>query len=475
MKLSIIQSRMKIADFVFNRDTVLKNLKKVTSEIVVFPEYDLGSMGGLDLILDEKAHNLQNKFYEEIAENVKDQYVFVGDVLIHEGDFVEPDEFGFYNILGKKVYVSDDFENDVNCDLYILSKNRYYAMNSIKEFMDSIETFCDFVYVNGVGMSDQNIYYGGSFAKNLKNELVFQADLCKETVAEIDFTKPVEPVFKPFEQEVIEVTTFALKEYCENTGFKKVVLGLSGGVDSALTAVLAVKALGNENVLGVLMPSMYSSKGSVDDSLKLAKNLGIKTITYPISHLFDEFLNDIADGKKQDLAEENLQARLRGMILMFISNRENYLLLSTGNKSEAAVGYGTLYGDLCGGLNLISDLTKTNIYKVCDYLNSKENLIPQEIIDKVPSAELAPNQKDSDSLPDYEILDDIISMYFERNLSIDEMAKKYNRNVVKSTVKKFHHATFKRKQCCLGVRLTEKSFLKGIYLPITHKLYITKQ
>lgn len=466
---------MKIADFVFNRDTVLKNLKKVTSEIVVFPEYDLGSMGGLDLILDEKAHNLQNKFYEEIAENVKDQYVFVGDVLIHEGDFVEPDEFGFYNILGKKVYVSDDFENDVNCDLYILSKNRYYAMNSIKEFMDSIETFCDFVYVNGVGMSDQNIYYGGSFAKNLKNELVFQADLCKETVAEIDFTKPVEPVFKPFEQEVIEVTTFALKEYCENTGFKKVVLGLSGGVDSALTAVLAVKALGNENVLGVLMPSMYSSKGSVDDSLKLAKNLGIKTITYPISHLFDEFLNDIADGKKQDLAEENLQARLRGMILMFISNRENYLLLSTGNKSEAAVGYGTLYGDLCGGLNLISDLTKTNIYKVCDYLNSKENLIPQEIIDKVPSAELAPNQKDSDSLPDYEILDDIISMYFERNLSIDEMAKKYNRNVVKSTVKKFHHATFKRKQCCLGVRLTEKSFLKGIYLPITHKLYITKQ
>ena len=475
MKLSIVQSRMKIADFVFNRDTVLKNLKKISSEIVVFPEYDLGSMGGMDLILDEKAHNLQNKFYEEIAEKVKDQYVFVGDVLIHNGDFVEPDEFGFYNILGKKVYVSDSFENDISCDLYILAKNRYYAMNSIKEFMESIETFCDFVYVNGIGMSDQNIYYGGSFAKNIKNELVFQADICTEIVQEIDFTKSITPIFKPFEQEVIDVTTYALREYCENTGFKKVILGISGGIDSALTAVLAVKALGSENVLGVMMPAMYSSRGSIKDSVRLAQNISMYTVTYPITKIFNEFINNFGGKKKQDLAEENLQARIRGMILMFISNREHYLLLSTGNKSEAAVGYGTLYGDLCGGFNLISDLTKTNIYKIAKYINSKENLIPLEIMYKIPTAELAPGQKDTDSLPDYEILDDIISMYFEKNLSIDEMAKKYNRNVVKSTVKKFHNAQFKRKQCCLGVRLTEKSFLKGIYLPITHKLYITKQ
>ena len=476
MKLSICQTRMKLADFEFNLKTVLENLKKVDGDIVVFPEYDLGSMGGLDLILDEKASNLQKHFYEEIAKKVTEQYVFVGDVLIHDGDFIEPDEAGFYFILGKKIYVSDAFENDVNCDLYILANNRYYAMNSIKEFVDNVETYCDLVYINGVGMSDQNIWCGASFAKNVKNEVVFQAPLCKEIVSDIDFTKKIKPKFDDTEEEVVKITTFALKEYCENTGFKKVILGLSGGIDSALTAVLAVKALGKNNVLGVLMPSMYSSKGSVDDSLKLAKNLGIETRTCPIKPLFDEFITDIADKKyKGDLAEENLQSRIRGMILMFFSNREGYLLLSTGNKSEAAVGYGTLYGDLCGGLNLICDLTKTYVYRVSEFINREKEVIPWEIMEKEPSAELRPNPKDSDSLPDYDVLDDIISMYFEQNLSIDEMAKKYDRDLVKSTIKKFHHAQFKRKQNCLGIRLTEKSFTKGIYLPIVHKLYISNK
>ena len=471
MKITVVQSRFKVADFAFNLKQVFEKLEKIQTEIIIFPQYDLVNCGGKDLILDERAGKREGDFYEKIAARVGEKYLFIGDVLFHSGEFVEPDEYGLYDINGKKVYVSDTFEDDVECDLYILAHNRYYAMYSIEEFMDSIEPHCDFVCVNGVGMADENIYCGASFAKNADGKLVYQAPLCKESVETINFSKPIEPHFEPVEQQIIDVITFALREYCENTGFKKVTLGLSGGIDSAHTATLAVAAIGKENVFGVLMPSMFSSQGSIDDALALANNLGIKTTTHQITPLFDEFISDIAKVRKNDLAEENLQARLRGLILMFYSNRENYLLLSTGNKSEAAMGYGTLYGDLCGGLNLICDLTKTNVYKVANYINRNGEIIPQATIDKAPSAELRPNQKDQDSLPEYAILDDIIEMYLEQNMQIDEIAKKYNRDLVKDTVRRIHRAQFKRKQCCLGVRLTEKSFLNGINLPIVQGLY----
>lgn len=471
MDITVVQSRLKVADFAFNLKSVLDKLEKVKTDVVVFPQYDLVNSGGKDLILDERAGKREGDFYEKIAARVGEKYVFIGDVLIHSGEFVEPDESGMYDINGKKVYVSDTFEDDIECDLYILAHNRYYAMNTLEDFIASVDNHCDFIFVNGVGMADQNIFCGGSFAKSASNELVFHAPLCEEYIAKIDFSKQAVPVFEPVEQQIIKVTTFALREYCENTGFKKIILGLSGGIDSALTAALAVMALGKENVFGVLMPSMFSSQGSIDDSLALAKNLGIKTVTHPITPLFDEFIADIAKIRKQDLAEENLQARLRGLILMFYSNRENYLLLSTGNKSEAAMGYGTLYGDLCGGLNLIADLTKTNVYKVSNYINRNGVVIPVEIIDKAPSAELRPNQKDQDSLPEYAVLDDIIEMYLEQNLSIDEIGKKYDRNLVKDTVRRIYRAQFKRKQCCLGVRLTERSFLSGIKIPIVQGLY----
>lgn len=471
MKITVVQSRFKTADFAFNLKQVFENLEKIQTEIIVFPQYDLTNCGGKDLILDERAGKREGDFFEKIAARVGEKYVFIGDLLYHSGEFVEPDEFGMYNIKGKKVYVSDKFEDDIECDLYILAHNRYYAINSVEEFMDSIQPHCNFIYVNGVGMADESIYYGASFAKNADGKLVYQAPLCEESIEIIDFAKPVTPNNAPIEQQIIDVITFALREYCENTGFKKVVLGLSGGIDSALTAALAVEAIGKKNVLGILMPSMYSSQGSIDDSLALAKNLGIKTITHPITPLFDEFISDIAKVRKNDLAEENLQARLRGLILMFYSNRENYLLLSTGNKSEAAMGYGTLYGDLCGGLNLICDLTKTNVYMVSNYINKDGIVIPQEIIDKAPSAELHPGQKDQDTLPEYAVLDDIIEMYLEQNLQIDDIAKKYNRDLVKETVRRIYRAQFKRKQSCLGVRLTEKSFTKGINLPVVQKLY----
>ena len=467
MKINLAQVKFKTADFNFNFNRIVDNIND-ECDLNIFPQADLVDLGAKDLVLDENCVNSQVDFYNKLAEKNYKTSILVGDVLIKDG-VVLVSEDGYFDISGKRVFVSDSFIEDVDCDLYVLSKNRYYAMNSERDFYESIDVKTEFVYVNALGIADENVFAGGSFAKNKLNQLVIKMPLCEEKSQVLNFSDNKEYCDELKEAEVFKVITFALKEYCENTGFKKVILGLSGGIDSALTAVLAVEALGADNVLGVLMPSMYSSEGSVNDSLKLAKNLGIKTIKEPITPLFNAFM----DGRErvQDLAEENLQARLRGLILMFYSNRENSLLLSTGNKSEAAMGFGTLYGDLAGGYNLICDLTKTNVYKLSNYINRDSEIIPQVIIDKAPSAELHPGQKDQDRLPEYEVLDDIIEMYVEKNVPLDEIYQKYDKNIVDETVRKIYRMQFKRHQCCLGVRLTEKAFFNGVNLPIVQKFY----
>ena len=465
MKIVLAQTRLKTADFNYNFKSIKDKIND-DCDLIVFPCADIEDMGGKDLILDEDCRKAQIKFYDDTASLQSKPALLIGDILVRNGE-VEVSNDGYFEICGKKVFVSDTYIEDVECDLYVLAKNRYFAMNTYKDFVESIEPDCDFIYVNAVGMADENIYAGGSFAKNSKKELVLQAPVCEECVSGVDFHKSVDFNDEPMEEQVLKVTTFALREYCENTGFKKVVLGLSGGIDSALTAALAVKALGAENVLGILMPSMFSSEGSITDSLKLAENLGINTIKEPITPLFDAFMKDRE--RLHDLAEENLQARLRALILMFYSNRENRLLLSTGNKSESAMGFGTLYGDLAGGLNLICDLTKTNVYKLSNYLNRDKEIIPQAIIDKAPSAELHPGQKDQDRLPEYAVLDDIIEMYIEQNKAVEEIYVKYDKSIVDKTIKTIYRMQFKRHQGCLGVRLTERSFCNGVNLPVVQK------
>lgn len=467
MKISLAQIKFKTADFEFNYKNIVENIK-TNCDLIIFPQADIEETGGKDLVLDEKCRTCQYEFYQKIADKNFPVSILIGDILIRNGE-IEVSEDGFFDICGEKVYVSDTFLDDVECDLYVLAKNRYFAMNTYKDFVESIDVKYDFVFVSAIGIADENVYAGGSFAKNSDNGLVLQMPFCREDIDTVDFSRVVEFTNEPMEAQVLSVTTFALKEYCENTGFKKVVLGLSGGIDSALTAALAVKALGSENVLGILMPSMFSSEGSVTDSLKLAENLGIETVTEPITPLFDKFMTERS--RKHDLAEENLQARLRGLILMFYSNRDNYLLLSTGNKSESAMGFGTLYGDLAGGYNLICDLTKTNVYKLSNYINRDEEIIPREIIDKAPSAELHPGQKDQDRLPEYEVLDDIIEMYTEENKPFEEIYAKYDKSLVDDVVKKIYRMQFKRHQCCLGVRLTERSFCNGLNMPVVQKFY----
>jgi len=463
MKISVAQIKLKTANFEFNSENILKYTEKAEGDLIIFPRADLGALGGKDLIYDESELKKEAEMYEKIAGKNLTKTVLIGNILIKDGAV---EEVGFFEAGGKKIYVSDSYIPDVDCDLYILAQNKYFAMNTYDDFVESIDTNRDFVYINALGMADENIFAGGSFVKNRNNELVCKLPVCEEVVAEPDFGIPVE--FKPENtmESIYKVITFALGEYCENTGFKRVVLGLSGGIDSALTAALASQALGKENVLGILMPSMYSSEGSVTDSLKLARNLGIKTVKHPITPLFDNFMERVAHERLHDLAEENLQARLRALILMFFSNRCNCLLLSTGNKSEASMGYGTLYGDLAGGYNLICDLTKTNVYKLSNYINRNGEIIPQEIIDKAPSAELHPNQKDQDSLPEYAVLDDIIEMYVENLCPPEKIYEKYDRTLVDDTVRKIYKAQFKRKQCCLGVRLTERSFTNGVSYPV---------
>ncbi len=470
MKTALAQIRLKTADFKFNYEQIIKHIENTDCDLIVFPECDIQELGGKDLAFDEKCLKEQANLYELIADKKYKKAILLGDVLIYQGEILVSED-GFFNIFDKTIYVDSIYRDDVICDLYVLAKNRYFVKDTYYTFVDSINTRNDFIFVNSVCMADQNIYAGGSFAKNRENELVAHLPVCEEYCQLIDFETPILFNEAPVEELFYKVTTYALKEYCENTGIKKVILGLSGGIDSALVAALAADAIGAENVLGIMMPSMYSSEGSVSDSIELAQNLGIKTEKHSITPLFEKFMAEIALDKKGDLAEENLQARLRALILMFFSNRDGRLLLCTSNKSESAMGFGTLYGDLAGGLNIISDLTKTNVYKLSNYINRNCEIIPQAIIDKAPSAELHPGQTDQDRLPPYEILDDIIEMYLEQNKSFDEIYAKHNKEIVDEVVRKIYRFQFKRKQCCLGVRLTERAFCAGVDLPIMQRFY----
>ena len=267
------------------------------------------------------------------------------------------------------------------------------------------------------------------------------------------------------------------RDYVRKCGFRKVVVGLSGGVDSALVAAIAADALGRESVTGVAMPGPYSSEGSIRDAKKLAENLGIKFEMIPITETFESYKQDLAktfSGLPQDATEENLQARIRGNLLMALSNKFGSMVLSTGNKSEMAVGYCTLYGDMAGGLAVISDVPKTVVYKLSKFVNRERELIPRETIEKPPSAELRPNQRDQDTLPDYEILDRILKAYVEDVLSPKEIADHfgYPLELVQSVALKVDQNEYKRKQAPPGLKLTSKAFSVGRRFPLAQKFSV---
>ena len=273
--------------------------------------------------------------------------------------------------------------------------------------------------------------------------------------------------------EVYQALVLGTRDYIHKNGFEKVVIGLSGGVDSAIVATIAVDALGKDNVIGISMPSRYSSTGSVTDTQKLTQNLGIKLKSISIEKPFHAYLETLTEsfaGAKPDSAEENLQARVRGNLLMALSNKFGWLVLTTGNKSEMATGYTTLYGDMAGGFAVIKDVPKTLVYKITKYRNAQAgfDLIPAAIIDKPPSAELRPDQKDSDSLPEYEILDSILTAYVEDDKSVDQIvALGFDKAVVQKTAKLVDRSEYKRRQAPPGVKITSRAFGRDRRLPLT--------
>jgi NAD+ synthase/NAD+ synthase (glutamine-hydrolysing) len=330
--------------------------------------------------------------------------------------------------------------------------------------------------INQVGANDDLIFDGRSAAFDAEGRLFarargFQEDVVivellagRGTVAEDDYTP---------EAEIWNALVLGVRDYARKTRFKKVLLGLSGGIDSALTAAIAAEAMGPENVLGVMMPSCYSSSGSVDDSVELAKNLGIQTTLLPIADImktYDVVLADVFRGLKPDVTEENIQSRIRGNLLMALSNKFGSLLLTTGNKSELSVGYCTLYGDMNGGLAVIADLPKLMVYRVSRWRNERKADIPESILTKAPSAELRPDQKDQDSLPPYELLDEILELHVEQCESADEIiARGFDEATVRRVLRLVRIAEFKRKQAAPVLKVTSRAFGTGWRMPIVRQ------
>ncbi len=337
------------------------------------------------------------------------------------------------------------------------------------------------LYVNHIGAQTQLIFDGGSCVLNSNGKLVNQLRHFEEDVISVDLNElntqnsiiEIPQTTQINYQDIEQALVLGIKEYFRKQGFSKAILGLSGGVDSALVVCLAAKALGAENVMAVMLPSQYSSDHSVSDSQKLVENLGVKSDLISIENTFaalQQTLSKQFENTEFNIAEENMQSRSRAVILMALANKFGYILLNTSNKSELAVGYGTLYGDMCGGISVIGDLYKTEVYALCEFINRNEEVIPKNILTKAPSAELRPNQKDSDSLPDYEVLDVILNHYIEERKGPNEIiALGFSEELVKRTLKMVNNNEWKRLQAPPVLRVSSKSFGPGRRMPLVAK------
>ena len=380
---------------------------------------------------------------------------------------------------------------NINASPYDIQKNETRKEIVMKK---ALKLNVPIIYLNMVGGQDELVFDGGSFVVDDLGEIIYQASSFQEEVFHLDIDLKIKKqndksslLIRPKKIELKDIKSkhsmsenesiysalkLGLLDYVSKNKFTKVLIGISGGIDSALTAAICVDALGAQNVIGVAMPSKYNSKDSLNDAIKLSTNLGIKLKTIEIEKIVDSFRETLKNSLNEELGQitdENIQSRVRGNILMGLSNQTGAMVVSTGNKSEMAVGYSTLYGDLAGGFALIKDLYKSKVYELSNYRNSISEVIPKDIITKEPSAELRPNQLDTDSLPDYEVLDKILNLYIEQDSSSEKIiATGIQPDLVYDVLEKVDRNEYKRKQVAPGVKLTQKAFGKDRRMPITN-------
>ena len=365
-------------------------------------------------------------------------------------------------------------------DLFINIAASPFATNKQHERHTIISALCrrhktPLLYVNQVGGQDSVLFDGASMVVNADGQICGQAEAFVEDICYLDTDKlkPSQPEQPDETSLVFHALAMGTRDYVKKCGFSKVLLGLSGGIDSALTCAVACEALGPDNVMGVALPSPYTSKESIEDAQNLAENLGIRFELVPISDTFAAFcqtLTPLFAGLAEDVTEQNIQARTRGTLLMAMANKFGALLLSTGNKSEMAVGYCTLYGDMCGALSVLSDVPKQMVYALSKFVNRDQERIPARSISKPPSAELAPNQQDQDDLPPYEVLDPILQAYLEEHLPLEDIiAKGFEREIVEDIIRRIKINEYKRQQAAMGLKVTSKAFGFGRRYPIAQR------
>lgn len=527
MKIAIPQINYHIGDISKNRDLIIAAIRQAKArqaDLVVFPEHAICGAYPLDLLEKEYFVNECRVSIEKIAEqctniaalvgcpnlDLEDGVVFNAMFFMYNGEVrggVNKSILSDYDVFDESRYfipgdentplhyknqtlrvIFDEYESDTidkNDTIVIQVGATPFTTESHanrKQIFSSIARShaIPVITVNHVGANTSLIFEGHGMVFNRAGALVQHLSTFTEDFAVIDTNKldSMPPLADETPDKIAlvhDALILGIRDFFRKNGFSKAVLGLSGGIDSALVAALAAEALGKENVLGILMPSRFSTDHSVKDAIDLADNLGISRETLAIKDIYDTFLATLQPVFKDtpfNVAEENLQARVRGALVMAISNKFGHILLNTSNKSEASVGYGTLYGDLCGSLSVLGDVYKTDVYRLSRYINREREIIPENTITKAPSAELRPDQKDQDSLPDYDTLDAILKLYLEENQSRAEIIKAgFDPAIVEKTLALVNRNEYKRAQCPPILKVSPKAFGSGRRMPLTAKLY----